>query len=102
MTQALKDISLFSVESIGDNLAKIDIGRDIRKLTPEVILSEGKDPKDVIRIALSMLEKKDVVLISRIRKITSLNFILHSKENGSRLKWGEGVQLCLSQGVFRF
>jgi pyridinium-3,5-biscarboxylic acid mononucleotide synthase len=68
VTQALKDISLFSVESIGDNLAKIDIGRDIRKLTPEVILSEGKDPKDVIRIALCMLEKKDVVLISRIRE----------------------------------
>jgi NCAIR mutase (PurE)-related protein len=65
---ALRDISMFSVESIEENLVKIDMGRDIRKLTPEVILSEGKNPKDIIRIVLTTLTKKDVVLVSRIQK----------------------------------
>ena len=59
---------MFSVETIEENLAKIDTGRDIRKRTPEVILSEGKNPKDVIRIAITTLAKKDVVLISRIQE----------------------------------
>lgn len=65
---ALREISMFSVETIEENLAKIDTGRDIRKRTPEVILSEGKNPKDVIRIAITTLAKKDVVLISRIQE----------------------------------
>jgi len=65
---ALREISMFSVETIEENLAKIDTGRDIRKRTPEVILSEGKNPKDVIRIAITTLGKKDVVLISRIQE----------------------------------
>ena len=68
MEDALKDISMFSVESIEENLVKIDMGRDIRKLAPEVILSEGKNPKDIIRIVLTTLTKKDVVLVSRIQK----------------------------------
>ena len=68
MKNALREISMFSVETIEENLAKIDTGRDIRKRTPEVILSEGKNPKDVIRIANTTLAKKDVVLISRIQE----------------------------------
>jgi NCAIR mutase (PurE)-related protein len=68
IADAQRDISIFSIESVGENLAKIDIGRDIRKLTPEVILSEGKNSKDVIRIALSVLAKKNTVIISRIKE----------------------------------
>ena len=68
VADAQRDISIFSVESVGENLAKIDIGRDIRKHTPEVILSEGKNSKDVIRIALSVLAKKNTVIISRIKE----------------------------------
>ena len=68
MKNALREISMFSVETIEENMAKIDTGRDIRKRTPEVILSEGKNPKDVIRIAINTLAKKDVVLISRIQE----------------------------------
>jgi NCAIR mutase (PurE)-related protein len=65
---ALRDISMFSVESIEENLVKIDTGRDIRKFAPEVVLSEGKNPKDIIRIVLTTLTKKDVVLVSRIQR----------------------------------
>ena len=68
VAEAQRDISIFSIESVGDNVAKIDLGRDLRKFTPEVILSEGKDSRDVIRIALSVLAKKSVVVISRINQ----------------------------------
>lgn len=68
VSEAQREISIFSVESVGENLAKIDVSRDIRKLTPEVILSEGKDSKDVIRIAQSVLAKKSFVVISRIKE----------------------------------
>jgi pyridinium-3,5-biscarboxylic acid mononucleotide synthase len=76
VSEAQKEISIFSIESVGDNLAKIDISRDIRKLTPEVILSEGKDSKDVIRIALSVLAKRNLVVISRIKEPNSS--VIHS------------------------
>jgi NCAIR mutase (PurE)-related protein len=68
VAEAQRDISIFSIESVGDNVAKIDLGRDLRKFTPEVILSEGKDSRDVVRIALSVLAKKSVVVISSIRQ----------------------------------
>jgi len=63
VSDARRDISIFSLEFIGDNLAKIDMDRDKRKGTPEVILSEGKDPDDVVKIALSMIAKKGIVIM---------------------------------------
>jgi NCAIR mutase (PurE)-related protein len=68
---------MFSVETIEENLAKIDMGRDIRKRTPEVILSEGKSQGRNC-IVLPHL-KKDVVLISRIQEHHFLKYLLPSK-----------------------
>ena len=39
VADARREISIFSVEFVGDNLAKIDLDRDKRKGTPEVILA---------------------------------------------------------------
>jgi NCAIR mutase (PurE)-related protein len=66
--QAQKEISIYSIEYVGNNLAQIDLGRDMRKGTPEVIFAEGKDQKDIIRIALSMVAKKGLVLISKVKE----------------------------------
>jgi pyridinium-3,5-biscarboxylic acid mononucleotide synthase len=68
VADARREISIFSVEFVGDNLAKIDLDRDKRKGTPEVILAEGKHSGDVIKIALSMIAKKGIVIISRIKE----------------------------------
>ena len=48
-----------------EDIAKLDVGRDIRKGFPEIILAEGKTTEDVIRISLKMLESKDRVIVSR-------------------------------------
>ena len=45
-----KQISIHSIEHVGNNLAKLDIGRDFRKGVPEVVLGEGKCSRDIVRI----------------------------------------------------
>jgi len=79
--QAQKEISIYSIEYVGDNLAQIDVSRDIRKGTPEVIFAEGKDQKDIIQIALSTIDKKGIVLISKVKQeqISSLYSALRKR-----------------------
>lgn len=46
-------------------LARLDVGREIRKGIPEVILAEGKEPRDVVKIAGAMLSRTGRAIISR-------------------------------------
>jgi len=46
-------------------LAKIDVNRDMRKGFPEIILAEGKEPADVARIALNMVNGSGRAIVSR-------------------------------------
>ena len=57
-------IKVFAVEEVG-NLAKIDLGREVRKGFPEVILAEGKSPADLLEMAARMLKEKGRVIVSR-------------------------------------
>ncbi len=50
------------------NIAKLDVGREIRKGLPEVILAEGKEPVDVARIAQLMVNRTGRAIISRASK----------------------------------
>ncbi len=99
VADALRDISLFSVETVEAELAKIDIGRDMRKRTPEVILSEGKEVKEVISIALSVLSKKDLVLISRVKEhhFSKLYSILKRKR--LKIETGRSSTMLVSKNV---
>jgi len=63
-----KQISIHSIEHVGNNLAKLDIGRDFRKGVPEVVLGEGKSSRDIVRIVLSAVKIKGNVVVSRIRR----------------------------------
>ena len=47
-------------------VAKLDVGREIRKGLPEVILAEGKLASDVAKISKEMLRKTGRVIISRL------------------------------------
>ena len=51
-----------------NNLAQLDIGREIRKGGPEVVFAEGKEDPDIVRIVLSAINKKEKVMVSRIRR----------------------------------
>ncbi|MEM3045107.1 MAG: hypothetical protein QXV77_06410, partial [Candidatus Bathyarchaeia archaeon] len=64
MDEAEKLLRISAIEEIG-NLARIDVGRELRKGVPEIILAEGKSPRDVAEIALRMLENRGRVVISR-------------------------------------
>jgi NCAIR mutase (PurE)-related protein len=62
-----KQISIHAVEKI-ENIAKLDIHREIRKGMPEIIYAENKEYKDVIRIALAATKRNGQVVVSRVRK----------------------------------
>lgn len=50
------------------NFAKLDVGREIRKGLPEVILAEGKDPGDVARITGAMIHETGRAIVSRANR----------------------------------
>jgi len=60
---------LLRTQAIGtvSDFAKLDISREIRKGIPEIILAERKNPEDLSKIALKMLEKGRAI-VSRADK----------------------------------
>ena len=49
-------------------LARLDVGREIRKGLPEIILAEGKAPADVARIAEAMAQRTGRAIVSRANR----------------------------------
>jgi NCAIR mutase (PurE)-related protein len=62
-----KQISIHAIEKLGD-IAKLDVGREVRKGVPEIIFAESKEYRDVIRIALAAIGRNGQVVVSRVRK----------------------------------
>ena len=60
---ALDRLKQLPFEDIG--FAKVDHHRELRHGIPEVIFAEGKEPKDIVAIAGSMLRKSGKLLITR-------------------------------------
>jgi NCAIR mutase (PurE)-related protein len=50
---------------VGD-VAKLDIGREVRIGIPEAILAEGKDKDDLVRISLAHLEETGGAVVTRV------------------------------------
>jgi pyridinium-3,5-biscarboxylic acid mononucleotide synthase len=46
-------------------IARLDVGRELRKGLPEVILAEGKNPRDVAEIVEAMVERTGRAIVSR-------------------------------------
>lgn len=65
--EAEKRLRLLCIREV-KGIAKLDIGREIRKGIPEVVFGEGKETADIIRIARKYSEGEDGVLISRLSK----------------------------------
>ncbi len=63
--EAEKILNILAIEEV-ESIAKLDVGREMRKGIPEVILGEGKQLKEVENIARKMLEKNGRVIISRV------------------------------------
>ena len=65
LDQAEKALKALALEEVGD-LARLDVGREIRHGVPEVVIAEGKTPDDVAEIASTTLDKTGRVIISRV------------------------------------
>jgi pyridinium-3,5-biscarboxylic acid mononucleotide synthase len=50
------------------HLARLDVGRELRKGLPEVVLAEGKDARDVADIVEAMVERTGRAIVSRADK----------------------------------
>ncbi len=59
-----KKSRLLAIKELSD-FAKLDVGRQIRKGIPEIILAEGKERADVAKIAHTMVERTGRAIISR-------------------------------------
>jgi NCAIR mutase (PurE)-related protein len=62
-----KQISIHAIEKLG-NIAKLDMGREVRRGMPEIIFAESKEYRDVIRIALATVRRNGQAVVSRVRK----------------------------------
>src|SRR5438046_8840021 len=58
--------SLLAIEKLRD-LARLDVGREVRKGLPEVILAEGKDAQEVEEIVEAMVKRTGRALVSRAK-----------------------------------
>jgi hypothetical protein len=58
---------LHKVEYI-ENLARLDVNRELRRGVPEVIYAEGKEYDDLLSIARVALDSKNKVIISRVKR----------------------------------
>lgn len=67
VAQAEKMLRIWAVEEVS-GLAKLDLGREIRKGVPEVVLAEGKTPEDTRDIALKVVCESGRAIISRATK----------------------------------
>jgi NCAIR mutase (PurE)-related protein len=67
LDEAEKQISLHAIEKVED-IAKLDIGREVRRGIPEIIFAETKERSDVIRIATAAIKRNGRVVISRVRR----------------------------------
>ena len=79
--EAQRMLSLHTVEYVED-LAKLDIGRDMRKGIPEVVYGENKTYADLTKITDAALKRRGSVIISRINNnhIKQLQKFLRKKK----------------------
>ena len=76
ISQAVAQLRHMPYEDLG--FAKIDHHRAIRQGFPEVILGEGKDPKDIAAIIRALRRHKNNILVTRVssEKMTALKAIV--------------------------
>jgi pyridinium-3,5-biscarboxylic acid mononucleotide synthase len=60
-------ISLQSVEKVANNVAQLDVNREIRKEIPEVIFAKGKEYADLLNITQAAAGKNGSVIVSKVQ-----------------------------------
>ena len=96
-----KQVSIHAIEKLGE-IAKIDVGREVRKGMPEIIFAERKEYGDVIRIASAAVKKNGQAVVSRIRKDQLTRVVAALKKKGMTVELGRNsTTLLASEKSFR-
>jgi NCAIR mutase (PurE)-related protein len=88
LDEAIRSLSLFSIEYVEDNIAQIDVNRDLRKSMPEIVFAINKKTMEIVSISDKILEKKGYVIISKIRPIVIKKLIYRFKKKGFYVEEG--------------
>ena len=94
VNSAKKLLSLYSIEQV-EEFAKIDINRRKRRGIPEVIFAETKEIHEIKKITKRVLEKTNLVLISRIKKKDYQKILVFAKKLKVRIKTGRNSSSLL-------
>lgn len=63
--EAEKALKINAIENVA-NIARLDVGRDLRRGVPEIIFAEGKSTEDLVAICRRMLDKNGRAIVSRV------------------------------------
>lgn len=63
--EAEKALKINAIENV-TNVARLDVGRVVRRGVPEIIFAEGKSTEDLAEICRRMLEKNGRAILSRV------------------------------------
>src|SRR5215469_7465428 len=80
-----KGVRLLAIKKL-TRLAQLDIGRELRKGLPEIILAEGKSPSDVAMIAEAMVQRTGRAIVSRAGN-THLRAVRRRGIHGSKIQF---------------
>ena len=65
MDEAEKALKINVIENI-TGIARLDVGRSVRRGVPEIIFAEGKSSEDLLEICARMIEKEGRAILSRV------------------------------------
>jgi NCAIR mutase (PurE)-related protein len=89
-----KEISIHAIEKI-DDIAKLDVNRELRKGMPEIIFAENKEYRDIIRIALAAIRRNGQVVVSRIKNDEMSKVANALKRKGMLIEAGRNSRTIL-------
>ena len=82
LDDVIQKLAFFSIEYVENNIAQLDVNRDLRKSVPEVVLAANKKTIEIISICNKILEKKGYVIISKIKPLAIKKLIFYYKKKG--------------------
>lgn len=100
ISEVQKEISIHSIEQVGQNLANLDLKRELRRGIPEVVLGEGKTSRDIVKIVLSALKMNSAVVVSRIRREDLSTICRALKRRRNRVEIGKNSTTILARTGF--
>src|SRR5690242_10890665 len=100
ISEVQKEISIHSIEQVGQNLANLDLKRELRRGIPEVVLGEGKTSRDIVKIVLSALKVNSTVVVSRIRREELSTICRALKRRRNQVEIGKNSTTILARTGF--